>query len=197
MFSGRNALRPIFIFMRHDLIQLSKTISHALRHAPEQYGLALDKEGWVAVPDLLAALHQRRRQWEYVQEADLLSIMAQSEKQRFELKDGKIRAYYGHSIAEKVEREPSTPPPVLYHGTTPRAAEAILAEGLKPMRRQYVHLSAERATALLVARRRTDQPIILKIATDQALQAGITFYLGNEMVWLADAIPAQYIALDP
>lgn len=182
--------------MRHDLVQLSKTISHALRHAPEQYGLTLDKAGWVAVPDLLAALHRRRKQWEYVQEADLLSIMAQSEKQRFELQDGKIRAYYGHSIAEKVERTPSTPPPVLYHGTTPRAAEAILLEGLKPMNRQYVHLSAERATALLVARRRTNQPIILKIATEQAQQAGVTFYLGNEMVWLSDAIPAQYIMLD-
>lgn len=189
-------MRSRLIFMRHDLIQLSKTISHALRHAPEQYGLALDKEGWVTVLDLLAALHRRRQQWEYVQEADLLAIMAQSEKQRFELKDGRIRAYYGHSIAEKVARTPSTPPPVLYHGTTPQAAQVILVEGLKPMSRQYVHLSAERATALLVARRRTDQPFILKIATDQALQAGITFYLGNEMVWLADAIPPQYIALD-
>lgn len=183
--------------MRHDLVQLSKTISHALRHAPEQYGLTLDKEGWVAVPDLLIALHRWRKQWEDVQEADLLAIMAQSEKQRFELKDGKIRAYYGHSVAEKLERTSSLPPPVLYHGTTPRAAEAILIEGLKPMGRQYVHLSAERATALLVARRRTDQPVILKIATEQAQQAGITFYLGNEMVWLSDAIPAQYITLDP
>jgi len=182
--------------MRHDLVQLSKTISHALRHAPEQYGLTLDKEGWVTVADLLTALQRRRRQWEQVQEADLLAIMAQSEKQRFELKEGKIRAYYGHSIAEKVERAPSTPPPVLYHGTTPRAARAILVEGLKPMSRQYVHLSAERATALLIARRRTGQPVILKIATDQAQQAGIMFYLGNEMVWLADAIPATYIALD-
>lgn len=181
--------------MRHDLVQLSKTISRALRHAPEQYGLTLDREGWVAVPDLLAALHKRRKQWEYVQESDLLAIMAQSEKQRFELKDGKIRAYYGHSIAEKVERAPSTPP-VLYHGTTPRAAEAILVEGLKPMNRQYVHLSADRATAILVARRRTNQPVILKIATGQARQAGVTFYLGNEMVWLSDAIPTKYITLD-
>ena len=38
--------------MHHDLIQLSKTISHALRHAPEQYGLTLDSEGWVATQDL-------------------------------------------------------------------------------------------------------------------------------------------------
>jgi putative RNA 2'-phosphotransferase len=183
--------------MRHDLVQLSKTISHALRHAPEQYGLTLDKEGWVAVPDLLIALHRRRKQWEQVQEADLLAIMAQSDKQRFELKDGKIRAYYGHSIVEKIERAPSAPPPVLYHGTTSRAAEAILREGLKPMNRQYVHLSADRATAIQVARRRTNQPAILKIATDQAQQAGVTFYLGNESVWLAAVIPAQYITLDP
>jgi len=30
-----------------NLIRLSKTISHALRHKPEEYGLILDAEGWV------------------------------------------------------------------------------------------------------------------------------------------------------
>jgi len=39
-----------------DYKRLSKTISHALRHRPEIYGLELDAEGWTPVEDLLAAL---------------------------------------------------------------------------------------------------------------------------------------------
>src|SRR5579872_1873744 len=153
--------------MNHNLVQLSKTISHALRHAPEQYGLTLDSEGWVATQELLTALGNRRSQWRNLQEADLNEMMAQAEKQRFEMRDGRIRAYYGHSIADKVEREPAVPPVVLFHGTTPQSAEKIRIEDLRSMNRQYVHLSAEKETAIQVARRRTNHPVVLHIEADE------------------------------
>jgi putative RNA 2'-phosphotransferase len=176
-----------------DLVRLSRTISHALRHKPDQYGLTLDEEGWVAVPDLLAALTARRREWQHLDEEDLRTMMVQADKQRFELRDGRIRAFYGHSVPQKVERVPATPPPVLFHGTTPQAAAFIRREGLRPMRRQYVHLSADEATALQVGRRRTGSPVLLKIDAERAARNGVAFYLGNDMVWLADAIPPEFI----
>lgn len=179
--------------MREDLVRLSRTISHALRHKPEQYGLMLDDEGWVDVRDLLAALAERRREWQRLSEADLRAMMAQSDKQRFELHDGRIRAFYGHSVPQKVERVPATPPAVLFHGTTPQAAAIIRAGGLRPMRRQFVHLSADEATALQVGRRRTASPVLLTIDAERARQHGVAFYLGNDMVWLADAIPPEFI----
>jgi putative RNA 2'-phosphotransferase len=178
--------------MDQYLVRLSKTISRALRHAPEEYGLTLDKEGWVAVADLLRALHSHNR-WSRVSEDDLAAIMAQSDKQRFEIRDDRIRAYYGHSILERVERETTVPPEILYHGTTAQAAAAIRVEGLKPMKRQHVHLSADQQTARIVALRRTGQPVILRVAAGEAHQKGIKFYLGNESIWLADTIPAQFI----
>lgn len=179
--------------MDENLIRLSKTISHALRHQPEAYGLQLDPEGWVAVDDLLAALRQRRTSWRNVNMTSIATIMAESTKQRFELHNGKIRAFYGHSTPEKVEKQPETPPAILYHGTTPQAAIAIRREGLKPMNRQYVHLSTDEKTARLVALRRTNQPVILCIAARQAREQGINFYLGNEDIWLADPIPPAFI----
>src|SRR5579864_1959338 len=145
--------------MNEYLTRLSKTMSHALRHKPEQYKLTLDNEGWVPTQDLLVALRQHRNAWHSLTEVDLVEVIRQSEKQRFEIQDGKIRAFYGHSIAEKVEHQPTQPPTVLYHGTTPQAARTIRVEGLRPMKRQYVHLSADKATAIQVARRRTQQPV--------------------------------------
>ncbi len=179
--------------MHENHIRLSKTISHALRHQPETYGLQLDSEGWVAVDELLAALRQRRATWRNVSLADITTIMVESTKQRFELHEGKIRAFYGHSLPEKVEKQPETPPDTLYHGTTPQAASAIRSEGLKSMQRQYVHLSTDEKTARLVALRRTDQPVILRIAALQACEQGICFYAGNEDIWLADPIPSAFI----
>ncbi len=179
--------------MREDLVRLSRTISHALRHKPEQYALTLDDEGRVAVRDLLAALAARRREWQQLSEDDLRAMIAQSDKQRFELRDGWIRAFYGHSVPQKVERVPAVPPPILFHGTTPQAAAAIRAGGLRPMKRQYVHLSADEATAMQVGGRRTASPVLLTIDAERAHQHGIAFYRGNDTVWLADAIPPEFI----
>jgi len=180
--------------MNERLIRLSKNISRALRHAPADYGLVLDAEGWVQIEDLLAGLQRKGGAWSSISLAEIDAIMAQSEKQRFEIHEGKIRAFYGHSTAEKIEHQPAVPPAILYHGTTQEAATAILREGLRSMKRQYVHLSTDEKTARLVGLRRTPRPIILRIAALEAHQQGNKFYLGNEDIWLADPIAPEFIS---
>jgi putative RNA 2'-phosphotransferase len=105
-----------------DYKRLSKTISRALRHDPAAYGMELDVEGWVQVDDLLAALRCRHRDWRELDEVDLEKMMERAEKQRYEIQDGKIRAYYGHSVPEKIEKSSAEPPSVLFHGTAPETA---------------------------------------------------------------------------
>jgi putative RNA 2'-phosphotransferase len=179
--------------MRPYLIQLSKTMAYALRHQPAQFGLTLDEEGWVSVGELADALRRHRRDWQDLRVEDFTEVIAQSEKPRYELREGKIRAYYGHSTPQKITQEATFPPAILFHGTTPYAARSIHVEGLKPMKRQYVHLSADEETARQVALRRTHKPIILRVSALEAYQQGVKFYLGNDLVWLAEPIPAQFI----
>jgi putative RNA 2'-phosphotransferase len=176
-----------------NLTQLSKTISHALRHQPWLYELELDNEGWISVDALLTALRQHRADWKNLVADDIARMMAASDKQRFELKAGRIRALYGHSLPNKLLKQLGKPPDLLYHGTSPKAAQSITREGLKPMGRQYVHLSADKMTALQVGRRKAKTPVILKIQAAEAFASGVRFYAGNEKVWLADYIPPQFI----
>ena len=182
--------------MNNEYQKLSKTISYALRHHPEEFGLTLDSEGYVPISALLDALGQRVERWKSLQESDIVEIMKQAEKQRFEIRDGKIRALYGHSVADTMEHEKAVPPVILYHGTTPQAMQAIRLSGLKPMKRQFVHLSADIETARQVALRRTNHPVILRVVASEAYRQGIKFYLGNEMIWLAEPIPTKYIVED-
>lgn len=175
-----------------DLVSISKTISYALRHAPEKFGLTLDAEGWVPINDLLAALNKKSREvitLEHIKEG-----LRTADKQRFEIDEanGRIRAYYGHSIADKIQKTSVEPPPTLYHGTTFKAVQQIMKEGLKPMGRQYVHLSGEKITARKVGARR-GHPIILAVLAKKAHDSGIKFYQGNEDIWLSDPIPADYL----
>ncbi len=181
--------------MEKLLVNLSRTISHALRHAPWQYELELDDAGWTSLEDLLQALRQHRRQWQPIGLAELERIQAESDKQRFEIKDGRIRAFYGHSVPTKLRKEPAQPPERLYHGTDRQFLTPILRHGLKPMRRQYVHLSSEQETALQVGQRKGEQPVILTVRSGEAHRLGQVFYHGNEMVWLTDMVSPEFIDL--
>jgi putative RNA 2'-phosphotransferase len=124
-------------------------------------------------------------------------MIASSDKQRHELGEGRIRALYGHSTEERIVKEPATPPEVLFHGTAPRNVPVILRDGLKPMTRQYVHLAIDVDTAKQVGHRKTrgrdEAPVILRIRAAQAHAAGTPFYRGNDAVWLAEAVPPEFI----
>jgi putative RNA 2'-phosphotransferase len=172
-----------------NLVELSRTVSHALRHDPAAYGIHLDGEGWVGVDELLAAIGRRKKSLSGATEEQLRDILATSEKTRFEIRDGKVRARYGHSIAEKIEHTPiDDPPPLLFHGTARRNEASIREKGLLPSGRQYVHLSGDRALAEKVGRRHGD-PIVFVIDTAAAHSHGIRFFIVDDDVYLADSIP--------
>jgi putative RNA 2'-phosphotransferase len=176
-----------------DLNNLSRAVSHALRHEPWLYELELDEAGWAPVDALLAALRAEDPTWASLSQADLVQMIARSEKKRHELHDDRIRALYGHSTPQRLLRDPAEPPGVLYHGTSPETVEQIMREGLKPMGRQYVHLSINTATAEQVGRRKAKTPVVVCVRADAAHAGGVPFYRGNNLVWLADAIPPAFI----
>jgi len=178
-----------------DYLKLSKEVSYALRHAPWEYELELDEEGWVDVNQLLYSLHECK-EWQNLIAQDLYLMVEKSEKKRHEISSTKIRALYGHSIPQRILKEPKTPPEILYHGTARRFAKSINENGLLPQNRQYVHLSVDIETALQVGKRRDDEPALLRINALKAWTEGIKFYIGNEKVWLADNIPSKYICFE-
>ena len=168
-------------------------MAHALRHAPWVYELELDDESWVPLDSLLAALKAKGGTWLELSRQRIEAMMAAADKQRYELEGDRIRAVYGHSLPGRLARVPAARPAVLYHGTPPRVAARILEEGLKPMGRQYVHLSVDRETAHQVGRRRAAAPVILQVASAAAHDAGIVFYAGHDKVWLADSVPVDFL----
>ncbi len=178
-----------------NLTHLSKVMAHALRHQPWVYELELDDEGWTPLADLLTALQQHRSDWAELTPAHLQAAIDAADKRRYEIQGDKIRALYGHSTASKIKKTPAEPPATLYHGTSSQVVAEILNSGLRPMRRQYVHLSVDTETAAEVGRRKKGSLILLTIDAEKAHRSGIQFYEGNEKVWLADVIPPEFITV--
>lgn len=172
---------------------LSKLVSKVLRHEPWLYELELDEEGWVNLDGFLNAMKLAHPVWQDITETDLELMITLAEKKRYEIKNGKIRALYGHSIPGKLIKTPAKPPELLYHGTTPEIVEYIKQQGLLPMGRQYVHLSTDQKIAEQVGSRKCPKPIVLMIQAKRANDKGVNFYQGNELIWLADSVPANFI----
>lgn len=176
-----------------DTLKLSKHISYALRHKPEEFGLTLAEGGWVDVDDLIEAL--RKRQWKALN-LDMLQMIVDSDsKGRYEISDGRIRAVYGHSAKVDMDMVLTEPPHILYHGTPSRTyREHIEEEGLSHMGRQYVHLTEDRSLARTVAERRDKtNTTIIAVYAKFAHRDGIKFYQAPNGIWLSDDIPPKYI----
>jgi putative RNA 2'-phosphotransferase len=178
---------------KKDLRDLSRLVSHALRHEPAAYGLTLDADGWVALDTFIAAVRASDARWRDVTTADLEAIGSAFEKKRHEIFEGRIRASYGHSVEAAIERTAIEPPAVLYHGTSPAAADAIVKEGLRPMTRTHVHLSVDLAGAREVGLRKSATPVLLSVRARDAHAKGHRFYRVDGRVWLADAIPPAFL----
>lgn len=172
--------------------QLSKTVSHALRHEPQSYNLQLDNQGWTTLTDLVIALNFKGVK---VDEVTIIEMVNRSEKKRHQISEGKIRAYYGHSLEEKIIKESSEPPQFLYHGTIQDRINYIQSEGLLPMNRQYVHLSSDEETAQIVGSRRKGKLVILKVKAKDAYIDFIQFYKEQNGIWLSEPIPSKYIII--
>jgi len=160
-----------------NLTKKSKFLALVLRHNPKKIGIEMDQNGWVNVQDLCRLMP--------IDIGELDEIVRTDAKGRYSYsQDGlSIRANQGHSIQVDVELQEAEPPEFLWHGTATRFLDSIWKEGLKPMGRQHVHLSADKATAVKVGERH-GKCALLKIHARQMHVRGQKFWLSANGVWL-------------
>lgn len=178
------------------LTPLSKFLALMLRHRAQTFGLALDGEGYA---DLAAVWSQVQRRFGDTYDHDDLRRVIDGDgagKKRYELRDDKIRALYGHSDVGEVTYPPAVPPDHLYHGTTAAALDMIRQQGLSAQKRQYVHLTTNLDRAKTVATRHDEQIVVLTVRAAEAHGRGIVFYHPEAEHYLARHIPSDYIDFD-
>lgn len=167
-----------------ELIQISKRLAYLLRHSSLP-----DRNGWVKIELLLDEIS--------VSCQDLTLIIESDDKGRFEFSKDKmsVRALYGHSNDVDLGLESGTPPAILYHGTAEKYLESIMQDGLKPRKRNFVHLSETTDMAEQVGSRH-GIPVVLAVDTEAMVLNNYNFYKAKNGVWLIEDIPVQFIKIE-
>ncbi len=176
-----------------NLKRISVKLSWLLRHCQEPLYIDFNG-GWADVKTILSVL---KTSYPEVTLDTIKQIVAEDKKGRYSFDESgtKIRANQGHSIPGVViEMESPEPPEFLYHGTAAQFLDAIMREGLKPMKRQYVHISPDYETAVKVGSRH-GKPVVLQIRARDFKNDGNELYRSSNGVWQAQYIPPEYFIL--
>ena len=165
----------------HDHRRLSKSMAYMLRHHGPTNGLLIDESGFASMDDLALTLK--------VDSSQLLAVAEHPGEPRFEVRDGRIRALYGHSLDVVIDAGIKVgEPPALFHGSSWSALDAIVRDGLVPMQRQMVHLTNIAEEAMAVGKRK-GAPLVLAI--DQRNDAEPV----AEGIWVAKHVLANRLSI--
>lgn len=170
--------------------RLSKFISGALRHFPDDAGLTLDDQGWAEYEALVEAVTGT---YPWADPEHVAAVVATDPNGRFDRRGDRVRATYGHSVDVDLESTDAAVPDRLYHGTAPRNLDSIAEDGLKPMGRQQVHLSATPADARAVGERHAETPVLLTIGARAMEEDGFEIDRRGTRTYTVDQVPPEYV----
>lgn len=171
---------------------ISKLLSLMLRHRPDEFGLEVDRHGFADLDVVVRAFQGKNSQFAL---EDIEKVVYDGEKARFEIVDNRIRARYGHTFSIDLGLDPSEPPECLYKGVDAADVERLLAEGLTPGDRDYVHLSFDAEVAALLSTRPGRRGAVLNVAAARAHDAGVAFYDCGPTI-LTKHVPSEFLALE-
>jgi putative RNA 2'-phosphotransferase len=176
-----------------ELDHLGRIMTGILRHFPDRYQLTIDAHGWVSLPEMVRSISRKHPAYHWLRAQHLVAIAETDAKGRYEVRDDRVRATYGHTLEVELDLPTENIPDRLYFPVTPEEAGIVLEVGLKPSDRKKVHLSRTADDARAAGKVRTPSPVILEIDAGKARDGGIVIMQAGKTVFLADQIPAELL----
>jgi putative RNA 2'-phosphotransferase len=177
-----------------QLADLARLLTYMLGHRPDEFGVVLSEDGFVPVKTLLQALGAEPG-WGFVRRHHLEQVAALMQPPAFELAAERLRCL--RPAPATLRRPGKTPPTLLYAAIPPKAHPRVWEEGLKPPPEKELVLAATPETALKLGRRRGPQPVLVTVQAQAAAQSGIAFQGYGEELYLAPALPREFLQLPP
>lgn len=184
-----------FLMDDREVRKLSSILIGILRHFPQQFNVKLDSHGWADIDEVVNAIKNKIDRFYWLRKRHVVALALTDEKGRYQLREGKIRATYAHTIEVDLSDLPDADVDALYYPVTEEELEIVLEQGLLPTDRNKVHLSGSIEKAMEAGKTRVENPVILKIDARKAMEDGIVIKKAGKEVYIADKIDAKYISV--
>jgi len=176
-----------------ECVNLGKTTAGVLRHFPDKYSIDMDDKGWISLEHFVKALRNRQKRFHWLRKYHVHALVETDEKNRYQQEDGYIRATYGHSVDVDLDHPTDDIPGDLYIPTTEKESELLLEAGVNPSDRTYVHLSGTYDSAVEAGAVRSEEPVILKVDAESAIEDGNQIMKAGKDVYLAEEVGPEYL----
>jgi putative RNA 2'-phosphotransferase len=174
-----------------QLEALARLLTYILCHRPDEFGLVLSEEGFVPIKHLLPALAGEPG-WGFVRRRQLEEIAALGQPRALEIQGDLIRALIPGPA--RLRQPVAAPPTLLYYAISSKAHARVWEDGLKAPAGQDLLLAATPELAQKLGKRRGGG-LLVTIQARAAKQKGVVFQGYGESLFLAGAVPREFLQL--
>jgi len=178
-----------------ELSWFGRTLTGILRHFPEKFGLTMDEHGWVDINEIIENVKSRNPRSRWLKPEHIIAIVKTDDKGRYQIKLGKVRATYGHSIEVNLDLPTDDIPVNLYYPSSAEESEILMEVGIRHSDRAMVHLSDTKISAREAGSHRVKDPVILTVDAETAVGAGVVIKKAGNHVYISEFIPSDYITI--
>lgn len=168
--------------------KLGKFLAYVLGRRPDEFGLALDREGFAPVKEVLKAVHEREG-WRFVRASHINELLMAPGKAPIETRDGLIRA--SDRSGAPVHRPAENLPKLLRICVRRKGYAAARENGVRAGGGRPLVLSSDTGMAERIGKRRDASPVLLSAHVEKALEAGVVFTQAGENLFLCRFLPAS------
>ncbi|MFW5931089.1 MAG: RNA 2'-phosphotransferase [Desulfosalsimonas sp.] len=179
---------------KKQMQQLAKLLSYILEKRPDEFGLIPDEHGYVSIKELLKVFSEIEG-WRHIRRSSINELMLSQVDSPVEIHENRIR---GKNRDELPPARPcKQPPKTLYTFIRKKAYPVVAEKGIHPRHETPVPCTPDRESAVRLGKRKDNNPVILTIHTDKAVQKKANFQQMGENLYLADFIPAETFSGPP
>ncbi len=184
-----------FLLNDQEVEQLVRILAGVLRHFPQRFGVEIDEHGWIDLRDFITALTIKNKRFKFIKSHHIIGLIETDAKGRYQFREGKIRATYGHSLDVELDLPTHEIPDSLYFPTSPEECNILLQTGLSPGERKMVHLSLTPSAAIEAGKVKIPNPVILEINAKAAQEKGVVIMKAGKTVFTTKEVPAEFISV--
>ena len=183
----------VLVMSPRHLDQFGRVMAGVLRHFPDRFDLEMDKQGWIEASEFIDAVKSQRRHFHYLETKHLQAVVETDPKGRYQLKNGRLRATYAHTLDLDLDLPTDKNPEHLYFACSKDDSIEYIEHGLYPGDRNMVHLSSTRLNALEAGRHIIGKPIVLLVDVRAAEEADCAIMKAGTTVYLVKELPGDFL----